>query len=32
MGESRSHVMFFGHCVTAYGTLADRVASAVMAG
>jgi len=24
--------MFFGHCVTAYGTLADRVASAVMAG
>ena len=24
--------MFFGHCVTAYGTLADGVASAVVAG
>lgn len=32
MGESRSHVMFFGHCVTAYGTLTEGVTAANMEG
>ena len=32
MGESRSRVMVFGHCVVVYGTLEDGVLLAEMGG